>query len=57
MATPQPLSFAALLKRFRRAAGLTQEELGQRAGFSLSYISQLERGIHVPVRATVELLA
>jgi predicted ATPase/transcriptional regulator with XRE-family HTH domain len=57
MATAQPLSFAAALKRSRRAAGLTQEELAERAGYSVSYISMLERGGRGAVPATVELLA
>jgi predicted ATPase len=57
MATSLPLSFAALLKRYRRAAELTQEELGQRAGYSAIYIRKLEGGGRVPVAATAELLA
>jgi transcriptional regulator with XRE-family HTH domain/tetratricopeptide (TPR) repeat protein len=57
MAAPSSLSFGALLKRHRRAAGLTQEQLAERAGYSVSYISMLERGERVPVRATVELVA
>jgi len=52
-----PLSFAALLKRARRSAGLTQEQLAEKAGYSVSYISMLERGERVPARATAELLA
>ncbi len=52
-----PLSFGALLKRHRRDARLTQEQLAEQAGYSVSYISMLERGERVPVRATVELLA
>ncbi|WIG59112.1 MAG: hypothetical protein OJF49_001859 [Ktedonobacterales bacterium] len=53
----QPLSFAALLKRYRRSAMMTQEELAERANYSISYISMLERGERTPVRATMELLA
>ncbi len=49
--------FRALLKRFRRAAGLTQEELAARAGYSAVYISMLERGRRLPLPATVGLLA
>lgn len=52
-----PLSFAAQLKRARRAARLTQEQLAEKAGYSVSYVSMLERGERVPVRATVEILA
>ena len=52
-----PLSFGAALKRHRRNANLTQEQLAEQAGYSVSYISMLERGERVPVHATVELLA
>lgn len=51
-------SFGALLRRYREAAGLTQEELAGRAGLSARGISDLERGKrHTPRRDTVELLA
>ena len=53
----QPLTFGTLLKRHRRAAGLTQEALAARANYSTTYISMLERGERVPQIATVELLA
>src|SRR5689334_7465039 len=56
MVTARPLSFAAHLKRLRRAAGLTQEQLAARAGYSVSYLGQLERGVRLPVRPTAELL-
>jgi predicted ATPase len=45
-----------LLKRLRRAAHLTQEELAERAGFSAVYISMLERGARQPLHSTVALL-
>lgn len=57
MATAQPLSFGALLRRYRRAAGFTQDELASRAGYSADYIGRVERGERVPVQATVTLLA
>ena len=57
METGRPLTFGALLKRHRRAARLTQEALGERAGYSTGYVSMLERGERVPTAATVELLA
>jgi len=38
------LSFAQLLRRYRLEAGLTQEELAQRAGVSARGLSDLERG-------------
>src|SRR5215472_17079718 len=37
--------FGSLLRRHRRAAGLTQEELAERAGISVEAISALERGL------------
>jgi transcriptional regulator with XRE-family HTH domain len=51
------LSFGPLLKRARRAARLTQAELAERAGFSVVYISMLERGARQPQPTTVALLA
>jgi len=51
------LSFGELLRHHRRAAGLTQEELAERAGVSPRSISELERGgAHVPRRDTVALI-
>jgi len=38
------LSFGVQLKRLREAAGLTQEELAERAGLSRNAVSSLERG-------------
>jgi transcriptional regulator with XRE-family HTH domain len=37
-------TFGALLRRWRQAAGLTQEELAERAGLSRRGINDLERG-------------
>ena len=39
-----PFDFAAMLRRHRRAAGLTQEELAESAGLSLRGIAALEGG-------------
>ena len=51
-------SFAALLKRYRLAAGLSQEELADRARLSPEAVSALERGVRrTPYRDTVRLLA
>jgi transcriptional regulator with XRE-family HTH domain len=51
------LSVAQLLRDQRRAAGLTHEELAERAGVSPRSISELERGgAHIPRRDTVALL-
>ncbi len=50
--------FGELLRRRRRAAGLTQEELAARAGLSARGIADLERGVRrTPRRDTVTLLA
>jgi predicted ATPase/DNA-binding XRE family transcriptional regulator len=61
MVSAEPLSlpsFGPLLKRYRTAAGLTQEELAARAGLSTRAISDLERGVkQTPRRETVRLLA
>ena len=51
------LNFADVLRRYRLAAGLTQEGLAERAALSARAISELERGTHQrPQRATVQLL-
>jgi predicted ATPase/transcriptional regulator with XRE-family HTH domain len=51
-------SFGVLLKRYRLAAGLSQEALAARASLSARTISDLERGIHgTPHLDTLELLA
>ncbi len=50
-------SFGVLLKRYRLAAGLSQEALAARANLSGRTISDLERGIHAtPHTDTLELL-
>ena len=53
----QTLSFGLLLKRYRRAAGLTQEMLAERAGYSTTYLSKLERGERIPLTFTLSALA
>jgi predicted ATPase/transcriptional regulator with XRE-family HTH domain len=51
-------AFGSLLKRHRRAAWLTQEELSERSGLSVRTIRGLERGEgHRPRPDTVDLLA
>ncbi len=58
MATPQSWSFGHLLRRYRSAAGLTQEALAERARLSARAISDMERGLpHLPRPTTVHLLA
>ncbi len=50
-------AFGVLLRRYREAAGLTQEALAERAGLSARGISDLERGvIRVPRPDTLGLL-
>lgn len=57
MATSSP-AFHELLRRHRRSARLTQEELAARAGISVYSISNMERGIpHIPRADTLRLLA
>jgi branched-chain amino acid transport system substrate-binding protein len=51
-------TFATLLRRYRRAAGLTQEELAERAHLSREAIGALERGDRrAPRKETLDLLA
>jgi transcriptional regulator with XRE-family HTH domain len=51
-------SFGALLRDFRRAANMTQEELAERSGLSVNGIAALERGVRrSPRPSTVEFLA
>lgn len=51
-------AFGSLLRRYREAAGLTQEELAERAGLTRNAISALERGERRrPYPHTVQALA
>src|SRR5438128_8629991 len=51
-------SFGAILRRFRGARGLTQEQLAERAGLHTQEISKLERSVcRAPRSTTVEFLA
>jgi len=53
-----PDAFAAVLRRERETAGLTQAELADRAGLGVRTVSNLERGINTaPYLSTVRLLA
>ncbi len=50
--------FALVLRRLRLAAGLSQEQLAERARVSLDAVGALERGTRrAPYRETVEMLA
>jgi tetratricopeptide (TPR) repeat protein/transcriptional regulator with XRE-family HTH domain len=58
MAAAAPRPFGAVLKRYRQAAGLTQEALAGQAGLSIRTISDLERGLKTrPHPDTVARLA
>ncbi|MGH2520025.1 MAG: helix-turn-helix domain-containing protein, partial [Chloroflexota bacterium] len=50
-------AFGQALRLQRREAGLTQEQLAERAGLSARGISDLERGLKRPRRDTLALLA
>jgi tetratricopeptide (TPR) repeat protein/DNA-binding XRE family transcriptional regulator len=57
MAEP-PVTFAALLRKLRTDAGLTQEDLAASARISVRSVSDLERGINLTARKdTARLLA
>jgi len=56
-AGPTPRSFGALLRGYREAAGLTQEELAERAELSARGLRYLERDLRRPYRATARRLA
>jgi transcriptional regulator with XRE-family HTH domain len=44
------------LRKARKRAGLTQEELSFRAGLSRPYVSELERNLKSPTVATLFLI-
>jgi non-specific serine/threonine protein kinase len=52
-----PEAFGGVLRRHRRAAGLTQEALAERAGLGVRTIQGLEEGEAQPRRETVRRLA
>jgi transcriptional regulator with XRE-family HTH domain len=57
MTTTSSSTFGALLRRRRLVAGLTQEELAERAGLSARGVQDLERGVRLAPRPeTVRLL-
>src|SRR5215813_12340616 len=57
MATPSDVTFGDLLRQLRKATGLTQAELAERAGLSVRGLNDLERGARrTPRRDTVVLL-
>ncbi len=51
-------ALGGLLRRWRMAVGLTQEQLAERAGVSARAVSDLERGVHARARrSTLDRLA
>src|SRR4051812_24310566 len=48
--------FADLLRRHRTSAGVTQEELADRAQLSVRGLRYLEQGLHLPYQDTVRRL-
>ncbi len=50
-------AFGGVLRRRRRAAGLTQEELAHRAGLTATYVSLVENGHKAPTILAVRQLA
>ncbi len=58
-ASPAPLkrTLGAAVATFRRHARLTQRELGDAAGLSLSAVQSVESGRHAPTMFTLEALA
>lgn len=51
------LPFGAALRRLRRAAGLTQEQLGLESGVQRNFISLIENGQNQPTINTISRLA
>lgn len=55
---PRSPGFGEVLRRYRLASGLSQEELGERSGLSVRAVSNIERGrTRRPYRKTVASLA
>ena len=50
-------SFGVVLRKLRKAAGLTQEELALEAGLRRTYVSMLELGHQQPSLTTILKLA
>ena len=51
------LPFGAVLRRLRRAAGMSQEQLGLEAGVQRNFISLIETGQNQPTIGTISRLA
>ena len=58
MSAPEVAQLGMLIRRFRLAAGLSQEELAERSGLSVRGVSDLERGQRrIPRLETIRMLA
>jgi transcriptional regulator with XRE-family HTH domain len=53
----EPTGFAHRLRELREAAGLTQDQLAERAGLYKFSVAKLEQGVREPTWATVLTLA
>lgn len=51
------MRFGQQLKTLRLEKGLTQEDLADATGLSLSFIRSVEQGIHAPSFESIEILA
>jgi transcriptional regulator with XRE-family HTH domain len=56
-ADPLATQFGAVVRRRREAAGLSQEELGERTNLSRNYIGMVERGETNPTLRVLQGLA
>ena len=54
--SPIRIAFATVLRRKRNERGLSQEELGFRAGITMRYVSLLETGKRQPTITSLENL-
>lgn len=54
--SPSPL-FGKNVRRYRKIARLTQEELGEQSGLDRAYISGVERAVRNPTVVSVEKIA
>ncbi|MBX3070778.1 MAG: helix-turn-helix domain-containing protein [Thermomicrobiales bacterium] len=58
MADPQPVQLGQVIRRFRLASGMSQEQLAERSGLSARSVSDLERGLRSGTRPeTLRMLA
>lgn len=54
---PNCLRFGKLVRRLREQAGISQEDLAERAGVHRTYIGGIERGERNPTLVTIHKLA